>query len=304
MHRLFFTAVLIFAQFTSAFALDVLVSPDALAKLLETNEVKLLDIRALEGQGIAGYRSGHLKDALNAPYALWRGSAENPGELKSDEEFSALVSATGLVPADKVVIVNVGDDSSDFGAAARVYWTLKSLGFSQLSILDGGMFAWSEQGMPVDTDTVEITPSALSLSFDTQWLATEEDVYDIVEGDAPGLLLDARPEEFFIGKMKHRMAIDYGTIEGAQMLNNLSLFPQKSAIVGVAKDSIIEKIRAVTSDTSGEMPLVNFCNTGHWAATNWFFASELAGQKNAKLFAESVVGWTAMGNGTVIGKLN
>jgi thiosulfate/3-mercaptopyruvate sulfurtransferase len=34
------------------------------------------------------------------------------------------------------------------------------------------------------------------------------------------------------------------------------------------------------------------CNTGHWAATNWFALSELAGQKNVKLYPGSMVDWT------------
>jgi thiosulfate/3-mercaptopyruvate sulfurtransferase len=37
---------------------------------------------------------------------------------------------------------------------------------------------------------------------------------------------------------------------------------------------------------------VSFCNTGHWAATNWFALSEVAGQKNVKLYAGSMVEWT------------
>jgi thiosulfate/3-mercaptopyruvate sulfurtransferase len=40
---------------------------------------------------------------------------------------------------------------------------------------------------------------------------------------------------------------------------------------------------------------VSFCNTGHWAAINWFALSELAGVENTRLYAESVVEWTQAG---------
>ena len=42
--------------------------------------------------------------------------------------------------------------------------------------------------------------------------------------------------------------------------------------------------------------LVSFCNTGHWAATNWFALSELAGIDNVKLYPESMVGWSNAGH--------
>ena len=37
---------------------------------------------------------------------------------------------------------------------------------------------------------------------------------------------------------------------------------------------------------------VAFCNTGHWAATDWFGMSEVAGMPHVKLYAGSMVDWT------------
>jgi thiosulfate/3-mercaptopyruvate sulfurtransferase len=44
-----------------------------------------------------------------------------------------------------------------------------------------------------------------------------------------------------------------------------------------------------------EQPTISFCNTGHWAATNWFVLSEVLGQKDVKLYPESVVAWSHAG---------
>ena len=38
-----------------------------------------------------------------------------------------------------------------------------------------------------------------------------------------------------------------------------------------------------------------FCNTGHWAATDWFALSELAGLPDVKLYPDSMVGWSQGG---------
>ena len=42
--------------------------------------------------------------------------------------------------------------------------------------------------------------------------------------------------------------------------------------------------------------VVTFCNTGHWAATEWFALSELAGLPDVKLYPESMVGYAQSGH--------
>ena len=39
--------------------------------------------------------------------------------------------------------------------------------------------------------------------------------------------------------------------------------------------------------------VVSYCNTGHWAATDWFVLHELLGRKDARLYAGSMVEWTS-----------
>ena len=57
------------------------------------------------------------------------------------------------------------------------------------------------------------------------------------------------------------------------------------------KASEANKISQAASFNSAKK-IVSFCNTGHWAATNWFALSELSGLKGAKLYPESMVGWS------------
>ena len=40
-------------------------------------------------------------------------------------------------------------------------------------------------------------------------------------------------------------------------------------------------------------PAVTYCNTGHWAATDWFVLSEMLGRKDVRLYYGSMVDWTA-----------
>ncbi len=49
---------------------------------------------------------------------------------------------------------------------------------------------------------------------------------------------------------------------------------------------------AATTPLDPARDTISFCNTGHWAATNWFAMSEVLGQGNVKLYAGSMVDWT------------
>ncbi len=47
---------------------------------------------------------------------------------------------------------------------------------------------------------------------------------------------------------------------------------------------------------AGHVPagsVVSYCNTGHWAATDWFVMHELLGRADARLYAGSMVEWTS-----------
>ncbi len=40
-------------------------------------------------------------------------------------------------------------------------------------------------------------------------------------------------------------------------------------------------------------PVVAYCNTGHWAATDWFVLSAVLGRPDVRLYDGSMVEWTA-----------
>jgi thiosulfate/3-mercaptopyruvate sulfurtransferase len=41
-----------------------------------------------------------------------------------------------------------------------------------------------------------------------------------------------------------------------------------------------------------QKPVINYCNTGHQAATNWFVLSELLGRHGISLYDGSMSEWT------------
>lgn len=275
--------------------LGPLVSPAELSAALVEEAPVLLDIRAPrapEGQtNVDTYTAGHIAGALNAPYGRFRGPAENPGQPPSAEDLTALLRELGLEADSRVVIVHQGKDETDFGAAARVYWTLKSSGLTQLSILNGGVNAWVAAGQPLSTDATTAQPSTITVDFSDQWLARADDIRAVLAGADQALLLDARPEAFWSGDMRHPAAARAGTLPQSRFFEHSGWFSNGPAIV----DAEAARALAARQGFDTQEQLVSFCNTGHWAATNWFALSELAGLENVKLYPESMVGWSNAG---------
>lgn len=231
--------------------------------------------------------------AIHAPLPLWRGPEANPGELLSDEALNELLSSLGLTADKAVALVHEGGDPDSFAAAARIYWTLKSAGFESLAILEGGAKGWSAAGLPVTSTPEAPSRVEVEVSFSDSWLADWETVEEVQAGDDPALLLDARPTAFLTGEFRHPFATSGGTLEGAAQMNHRDWFDADGRF---APDAA--KIEAARDDLADGA--VVFCNTGLWGATNWFVLSELGGAENVKLYAESIVGWTAFGGETVL----
>lgn len=273
-------------QPATASGLDPLTSPDELVQLIRTGDPLILDIRGEQVE------DGRIPGAVSAPYGRFRGPQENPGQLLSDEQFTEVFRSLGVEADRPTVIVYQGRDETDFGAAARVYWTLKSGGVRTLSILNGGMNAWLEdETRPVAESTSAPAPSDYTVTISDRWLADREDVMAIVEGDRSARLIDARPESFHEGEMAHPAAARPGTLPQSEYFTHSGWFTGGPAIVDAAA---AKRLAAENGFETGDT-LVSFCNTGHWAATNWFALSELAGVEDVKLYPESVVGWSNAG---------
>lgn len=270
----------------SAATFGPLVTPTELASQAQAVEPIVLDIRD------KGYEQGHLPAAVSAPYAAFRGPKENPGAVPDADVLERTYEQLGLQTDRPIVIVPEGKTDSDFGAAARVYWTLKSSGFTDLSILNGGTQAWTAAGLPTETAAVAPQPTDLSISFSDEWLAGTEAVAQVVEGERDAVLVDARPEEFFAGHTLHDAAAKPGTLPEAQSHPHSAFF--RPGTPTIAPDLDVAALKQKLGIDGGE-EVVAFCNTGHWAATEWFALSEIAGIENVKLYPGSMVEYSQTG---------
>jgi thiosulfate/3-mercaptopyruvate sulfurtransferase len=271
---------------------DPLVTPEWLAAHIADRNLLIIDIRSVVDGGARGaYEAAHIPGAIHTDYAkdgwrVTRGMAS--GLLPDAAALSQLLAGVGLTPQHHAIIVSAGTSVGDFSAAARVYWTLKIAGHAEASILDGGMVAWRRDARrPIETGpgpapaTVPPYPVKVVPELRAELDAVERAV---VGGTA--VLLDSRATNYFEGGAKSPQALRAGRLPGAVQLDHALAFDGSA----MALKPKVELERLFARVPSG--PVMNYCNTGHQAATNWFVLSEVLGRRGASLYDGSMSEWT------------
>lgn len=282
-----------------AAAADPLVSIDWLKSNLGKPGIVLLDVTSGGGRSKADFSAAHIPGAVYTDYAKagWREkNAEGVNSmLPPPDKIEKLIGAQGIDNATHVVLIPMGKNAQDTGAATRLYWTFKVLGHDDVSILDGGYVGWmadvdKETKKPVNPlETGETAPAAKVFKANVRqdMIATRKDVEAALADKEP--LVDNRPNDFFLGISKSKDAKVGGTLPGAINLPEAWLTINNGGKFR-SKEQLAKLYQAAGVATSGKQ--INFCNTGHWASLGWFVSSEIMGNKQARMYDGSMAEWT------------
>lgn len=109
--------------------------------------------------------------------------------LKKPQEIGALLGSKGISNNDSVVVYG---SCMTCGDPTYIYWILSYLGQERVRVLDGGIGAWRDAGLPVDNTSASLPPARYIPLLRSDLLAS----YDYVKsGEAQ--IVDARtPAEF------------------------------------------------------------------------------------------------------------
>lgn len=237
---------------------------------------------------------GHIPGALLVDFAKIRAARVIDGRKISGMVLEApaleqLMRQIGVKAGQPIVIASTGNTIEDFDGAARLYWTLKYYGATELAILDGGYVRWIDEGRPTE-DAVPIVATG-----DWSAAAPREDLFaDTAEVQAAlssGVqLVDARPLAFFFGLTKRPAVAAYGHIPGSRVLpTDLRAKPQGSGFRYLTSDDYRRALAGM--DIAIDQPTITYCNTGHMAAGAWFILSEVLGNSKVSLYDGSMVEW-------------
>jgi thiosulfate/3-mercaptopyruvate sulfurtransferase len=249
----------------------------------------ILDLRS-GGSGAADFAEAHIPRSVHAPYpGGWRSERDGiVGMLPELKDIAAHIGSFGVSNASTVVIVPRGSGATEFGAAARVYWTLKYLGHDDVAILDGGWNAWSaDPSSPAASGPSAASPAAFTARPRPDLVVSTREVAGALGTGT--LLVDARPPEQFAGTAKHPEASRPGHIPGAINVDQAQFYAADANRLK-PRDELSRLLPRAVKEHDGD--IIAYCNTGHWSATDWFVMSEVLGIENVRLYDASMVGWS------------
>ena len=162
-------SIFFFLFISSANAVEPTVSNDWLKKNINNPNIFILDVRnKIDGGGYEAFKSAHIPGSVHSDYlkAGWRATVKGVvGQFPGTKTLSQLIGGLGIDNTKHIVIVYGGVSSVDFGSAARVYWTFKTIGHEDVSILNGGFKGWSSSGNKVVSGENNISPIKFKTKF-------------------------------------------------------------------------------------------------------------------------------------------
>jgi len=262
------------------------VSVDWLHSHLTDASLRIADVRwALSGPpGRERYAASHLPGAifLDAQDEL-SSPGEGPGRhpVPAAKKLARILGARGI--GDDHVAVAYDDAGGSI--AARLWWLFRHYGHDgACAVLDGGIAAWADAGLPLTTDTPSF-PAATWTPREAQDDLVGTDAVAAMDGD-DGLLLDARAPERYRGDTE---PIDPrpGHIPGAisaPWADNLG--PDGRFLPAANLRARYAEHGAATR------PVVAYCGSS-LTATHDLLALELAGLDGGRLYEGSWSHWSS-----------
>ena len=279
-----------------------LITPRQLAARIEERDLAVIDCRFDLGRpqwGREAYASGriphaqyaHLDRDLSGKIAPSTGRHPPP----APEKFAARLGQWGIERQMQVVAYDQGSGAY----AARLWWLLRWLGHTRVAVLDGGLAAWQEEKLPLDTAPLpdsgaqaqrERPPRRFDPRPDPEMVVSTAEMEEIIgsgrlaSGDL--VLVDARSADRFAGRNE---TIDpvAGHIPGARNhpftdnVDSAGRFLDR----GTLRERFAKTLEGVPPDAA-----ICMCGSGVTACQN-LLAMEVAGLQGARLYAGSWSEW-------------
>ncbi len=258
----------------SVLAAPVLVGP---AELVDQT------IRVIDTSPAGVYNLGHLPGAVS----LTRDAMVNPAGvlpymLPTREQLAAALGERGVTAATPLVLAGPPAET------ARLAWTLRVYGHTDLSVLDGGREAWREAGLTLVASPV--VPAPAEYAIDPGRIRPDLIAHTNQVQAALGRvdLVDARTPAAWQGQTQESDAARRGRIPGAVNI------PMEDHFDCDGRYLPAEELRALYAahGITGTRPIIVYCHSGMRAAVNWFALHEILGFDQVRLYDASWLGWS------------
>ena len=264
-----------------------LISVQDLAQQIDHPNLIIIDTRFSlpdPNLGRTQYQAGHIPGAhyldLNQDLSSPIQSHGGRHPLPDWSAFVQKLNTLGISsqPATQVVIY----DDSRFAFAARLWWMLRYLGHEQVSILDGGIKAWTDAGMSLSTEIPAPTEGSFTPRMQTGWTV---DIEQVKRRASDVVLIDSRSPERYRGEVEPIDPVA-GSVPGA--IN--SFWKDVTTADGFLKAP--ETLRVQWSERGVEPSdeVMVYCGSGVTACVN-LFSLVAAGHPMHKLYPGGWSDW-------------
>jgi thiosulfate/3-mercaptopyruvate sulfurtransferase len=236
--------------------------------------------------GRASYEGEHIPGAVFADLIadFSDPDAESWFTLPSPERLATAAGALGVGDGARVVVYT--QTMPQF--ATRLWWLLRYAGFDAVSLLDGGLEAWREAGLPISDAHVTPAPRTFTPSPRSELLAVRADVEAAVEaGTGSTCLVNALSEEDFRGEGPSAYGRP-GRIPGSVSL-------PWSALLQDGSDRLRPRAelreRFAAAGVRDEVPVVSYCGGGIAASLDVFALALIGRTDGVRLYDGSLTEW-------------
>ena len=197
-----------------------------------------------------------------------------PHMLPPPEKFSSRMRSMGIGDGSRIVIYN----SAGLFSAARVWWTFRVMGVDDVSVLNGGLPKWKQEGRPTESGP---PPPRTTRHFTARRnLDLVRDVSDIktLLKDKSAEIVDARAPERFAGKAPEpRPGLRSGHIPGSHNLPYAKLLNQDGTLKSAPE---LESLFA-EAGVDLNKPVVTSCGSGITASVLALGLAQLGHRKTS-----------------------
>ena len=260
--------------------MNSLVSVESLAGRLRDADVVVLDA-ALPPVGVvppvdtrARYLARHIPGAVFFDIEeLSDHATPLPHMLPPTEAFARSMGALGVSDTAMIVVY----EQEGVFSAPRAWWMLRTFGARDVHVLDGGLQAWTDAGLPTESGPVQRAAVTFHAKLDEGAVNDFAGIQKMIR--ERGQILDARSAGRFAGTSPEpRAGISSGHMPGAINL----------PFTVVAEDGRLkraENLREIflSKDVDLKEPVTTTCGSGVTAAV-LALALEIAGAKSVRLY--------------------
>ncbi|MEP5567807.1 MAG: sulfurtransferase [Halioglobus sp.] len=255
------------------------------AEVLRDTQAVVVDCRfslADPDEGRKLYRAGHIPGAhyldlnLDLSSAVQQHGGRHP--LPEPSVLASRLAACSIGPNTPVVAY----DDTRLAYASRLWWLMRSLGYRQPQLLNGGYRAWLEAGGQPETGSGSV--AAESVAPEAQTLTGFCDIGGLRELQAEGCtLIDSREQRRYQG-LEEPIDPVAGHIPGA--VNH----PWQGVTDDLGRVLAEDKLRLHWGEALDAEQLVVYCGSGVTACVN-LFSLALLGKDDPVLYAGSWSDW-------------